>query len=238
MAAARIVSVGVRWTRARAVTLPLVAWAGVSCSAALQRGAPLADPAGVAAGAHDASGARHPTSVWFDWEYVDERGNLRGEGRGRVNPPDRFRLDLFSTGEGSMSATLVDARLSTLGELEDVELPEPTFLYAMAGIFRPGDGPPSEGFESEGSRVVAYPTEDGATRYYFLRDGRLHRVEQRRGGRVERRIELEWGEDATWPLEARYRDSIVPNRVRWALVEIRIEGSPFPPDIYDLGSPP
>ncbi len=161
-----------------------------------------------------------------------------GDGVSRVNPPDSFRLDLFTTGEGGMSAVLVDDLLETLGEIEDVEFPSPVFLYAMAGVFRPGNMPPAAGFESDGTEVLEYAGADGERRYYFLRDARLVRLEERRGDRLTRRIELEWGPDPTWPSEARYRDDLTRNRVRWALVEVRVQDARWPAGIYDLGPPP
>jgi hypothetical protein len=176
--------------------------------------------------------------VDFEWEYADERGNLMGDGVSRVNPPDSFRLDLFTIGEGSMIAVLADDRLETLGEIEDVELPAPVFLYAMAGVFRPGNTAPTAGFESDGAEVLEYPAPDGGTRYYFLRDGRLVRLEERRGDRLARRIDLEWGPDTTWPSEARYRDVLTPNRVRWELVDVRVQDERWPTEDYVLDPPP
>lgn len=210
----------------------------LGCAGGVEMGEPLADPDAVAAHAAEASGATRPARVIFRWEYADERGNLRGDGVGRVNPPDRFRLDLFSTGEGSMRAALVDGTLSTGGDLEDVELPPPAFLYAMTGVFRPGAGAPAEGFRSGPYEVVGYAVSDRAMRRFYLLDGRLTRVEERRDGRLERRIELEWGEDATWPREARYRDDgDRPNRVRWELVRSVPQAEPFAEDIYDVAPP-
>jgi hypothetical protein len=216
----------------------VVSWAVGGCAASLQRGSPLADPAAVAARARESSGAERPSWVRFEWEYADKRGNLMGDGVSRVNPPDSFRLDLFTTGEGSMIAVLVDDRLETLGQIEDVELPAPVFLYAMAGIFRPGNTLPTAGFESDGAEVLEYPAPDGGTRYFFFREGRLVRLEERRGNRLERRIEIEWGPDPAWPSDARYRDDLTPNRVRWELVEVRVRDTRWPAEDYVLDSPP
>ena len=160
-----------------------------------------------------------------------------GDGVSRVNPPDSFRLDLFTTGEGGMSAVLVDDRLETLGQIEDVELPPPAFLYAMAGVFRPGNTPPTAGFESDGAEVLEYAAPEGGTRYYFLRDARLVRLEERRGNRLTRRIDLEWGPDPIWPTEARYRDDLTPSRVRWELMEVRVQDARWPAKDFELGPP-
>lgn len=208
----------------------------LACGGALSRGEPLVDLDRIAEAATRSSGTPTPMRVVFEWEYADERGNLRGHGSGRVNPPDRFRLDLFSTAEGSMRAVLVDDLLVSSGDLEGVQLPPPAFLYAMAGVFRPGPARPIEGFQSDAFEVLAYPVEDGSVRYFYLLDGRLQRVEELRSRRTQRRIELTWGENPTWPREAVYRDDITPSRVRWELLRVIPQDEPFPEEIYDRTS--
>lgn len=213
--------------------MPLLATVA-ACGGGFERGAPLPDAPEISQRARAASAVEEPAHVLFEWEYVDRRGSLRGEGAGRVNPPDHFRLDLFTSGEGSLSAALVDAEIAHTGDLEDIELPPPTFLYAMTGLFRPGPGPPIEGFESGELRVLGYGTGDGAVRHFYLEGDRLVRVEERRGGRLERRIELAWGEDPRWPAEARYRDDTVPSRARWELLRVRPQPERWPADIYEI----
>jgi len=218
--------------RSRHAWWPLIALL-LGCAGGFEIGEPLDDPGAVAARAAEASGADRPVRVIFRWEYAGERGNLRGEGVARVNPPARFRLDLFSTADGSMRAVLVDDELHTGGDLEDVELPPPAFLYAMTGVFRPGGGAPSEGFTSGPYEVVGYPVSERAVRRFYLEAGRLVRVEERRDGRLERRIELEWGEDPVWPAEASYRDDVDPrSRVRWELDRVVPQNEPFEDEIY------
>lgn len=219
-------------TRSPGTALAL-AWIATGCAASFQQGPPLADPLAVAGRARAASGTDRPSQVRFRWEYADERGNLRGDGVARVNPPDRFRLDLFAT-EGSMAAVLVDDWLDTLGEIEDVQLPAPPFLYAMAGVFRPGADAPDGGFEGDGTQVLSYAAGEDGVRWYYLRDGRLERVEERRDGRVWRRIELRWGDDPAWPREATYRDDVTPSRVRWELQAVRTVDEPWATEIYEL----
>ena len=215
--------------------VPVLALA-LACGGPIPRGEPLVDLDLIAQADTRASGTTTPMRVVFEWEYADERGNLRGQGSGRVNPPDRFRLDLFSTAEGSMRAVLVDDLLASSGDLEGVRLPPPAFLYAMAGVFRPGPARPIEGFQSDAFEVLGYPVEDGSMRYFYLLDGRLQRVEDLRSRRTQRRIELTWGENPTWPREAVYRDDITPSRVRWELVRMIPQDEPFPEEIYDRAS--
>ena len=204
----------------------------------VQTGPPLADPASIAAAAREVGVVGEPSRVRFEWEYGDEKGTLRGEGVGRINPPDLFRLDFFTSGEGAMAAVLVEDSLSTLGQIEDVQLPVPAFLYAMAGVFRPGLGEPDRGYEGPDGEVLVYERLDGPTRLYYLIDGRIMKVEESRNGRIVRRIELEWDEDATWPRKAEYRDNLAPSRARWELVEVRSEPAPYPRGIYELGQTP
>ncbi|MCG8470107.1 MAG: hypothetical protein MJB57_18175 [Gemmatimonadetes bacterium] len=214
-----------------ATLAPLLA----SCGGGAQRGAPLADPSELASVARTESTLDSTLLVQFEWDYADERGPLRGEGAARVNPPDHLRIDLFTTAEGSLAAVLVDAMLDHNGDLEGVELPPASFSYAMAGLFRPGPGAPTAGFESDGLHVLEYESGPGATRSFYLSNGRLTRVEERRNGRVERRIVLTWGESSHWPREASYRDDVEPRtRVRWELLRVRPQSEPWPEPTYEL----
>jgi hypothetical protein len=214
------------------VAAAVVGGSAAGCSGGVIRGAPLSDPAAIARRAVERSGTPEPVRVVFEWEYADERGNLRGEGVGRVNPRDRFRLDLFTTGEGSLRAALVDDALAVEGDIEDFVLPPPAFLYAMTGVFRPGPVAPTEGFESDEYQVLGYPVDGGGMRYFYLLDGKLRRLEERADGRTRRLIELEWGSDPIWPREARYRDNVAPSRVRWDLDRVVVETELFGEEIY------
>ncbi len=205
-----------------------------ACGGGIQRGAPLTNIDEIASRALATTGAKVPVRVVFEWEYADDRGRLRGDGAGRVNPPDKFRLDLFSTAEGSMRAALVDGELTTSGQIEDVQFPPATFLYAMTGVFRPGPGEAVEGFRSGDFDVLGYPAANGGMRYFYFDAGRLDRVEERRGSRMLRRIVLEWGDDPAWPREARYRDDVTPNVVRWELVRVIPQEARWPEEIYDI----
>lgn len=214
-----------------------VALGTAACAGGFDLGAPIADPDALARRAREASDATAPTHLVFAWDYADERGNITGDGAARVNPPDRFRLDLFATGEGSLRATLVDGRLATSGDLEGVDLPPSVFLYAMAGVFRPGDTSPSGGFESGDLRVLEFEAPSGRTRYFRFSGDRLLRVEERRGSRRERWIELEWGEDPAWPSAADYRDATAATGVRWRLRSATVQARPYEERIYVLPNP-
>lgn len=221
--------------------LPLLLLAGCATTAP-EVGPPLDDADGVAEDARATSGPERPWRIRFAWNYGDPKGTLRGDGVARVNPPGDFRLDFFTAGEGSMAAVLVGAELRTLGQIEDVRLPEPPFLYAMAGLFRPGPGSPDRGYDTEEGQVLVYELEEGTARRFVLREGRLVRAEEREGGRVVREISLQWPtaaeEAGPWPSRAEYRDRTVPSRVRWTLEDVRAAREPFPPDIYALDASP
>lgn len=228
-------------TRARAkwTSRRLVAAAGGllgGCAAGtLASGPPLPDPTGTAVRLAERTAPDRPAEVRFHWEYGDERGRLSGEGVARVNPPDSFRLDLFTSGEGSMQVALTADGLVTLGEIEDLELPPPPLLYAMSGVFRPGTEAPVRGFRSGEEEVLAYEKE-GATWFFSFRDDRLRWVEERAGSRLLGRVRLEW-EEGRWPRMADYREyEERPRRVRWRLDTARTLSESHPPEIYDLGA--
>jgi len=221
-------------TDAVPISLAALVLSLAACGGTMTRGEPLTNPGEIAATALATTGTTVPVRVVFEWEYADDRGRLRGDGASRVNPPDRFRLDLYSTAEGSMRAALVDDDLVIGGQIEDVQFPPPTFLYAMTGVFRPGPGEPVEGFRSGDLDVLGYAVAEGSVRYFYFDAGRLERVEERRGSRLLRRIVLEWGEDPAWPSEARYRDDVTPNVVRWELVRVIPQEDRWPEDIYDI----
>lgn len=218
-----------RWTG----VIPLLAAAGCAGGGAPE-GPPLPDPVAAAEETRRATGVTEPSEVRFRWEYGDESGRLRGDGVARVNPPDSFRLDLFTTGEGSMAVALTGDSLTTLGRIENVELPEAPFMYAMAGVFRPGPGVPAAARRAGGGRVLVYDAGPGRRRSYRLDgEGRLVAVEERSDGRLARRIELTWPEAGRWPARAEYREFGTPRRVEWHLEETR-RTERFAREIYVL----
>lgn len=199
----------------------------------METGPPITDPAETASRLLERSGADAPSYVRFEWSYSDRRGDVDGEGVARFNPPDSLRLDLFTSGDVAMQVALAGGALSTLGQIEDVEVPSPPFLFAMAGLFRPDSDAVPRGFVAGGDTVLVY--EPGPTAlYFFTESGRLAQVEERRGNRVLRKVELEWGDNPRWPAEAEFRDLDQPSRVRWRIRETRIEEDPYPSDIFML----
>lgn len=221
------------WLRTLAAAGAAAAVAG--CSSGLQLGPPLPNPADAARRASEFPVRRQAgTLLRFGWEYADERGNVEGEGAARVNPPDSLRVDLFTSGDVSLRVALASGRLSSSGRIEGVELPSPPFLYAMAGLFRPAVDEPEAAFRTNRGVLLRYRTNGGVRREYLINDGRLLRLEDRRDGRLLRRVTLEWKDGAAWPSSAEYRSTVAPRRVRWRMREVEIRPEPFDPDIYDL----
>ena len=216
---------GPRAARLSAATLAgtALALAAVGCSKQVKTGPPIADPEMVAARVQEGTGPPGPYRLRFDWQYADEQGPLSGEGVARYNPTDSVRLDLFAPGDASLAVSLTPGGLSTLGEIDDVRLPGPVFLYAMAGILRPGGMPPSRGFLADSIQVLVFP-----------QGPRILRLEERRSGRVRRRIELAWGGFGAWPRSAEYRDFVESRRVRWELTEASEVLTRHAVQIYEL----
>lgn len=222
----------------RSAAVLLVALASARCATARGDRIPLPDPAGIAERVTDA-GPERPHRVTFRWEYADERGPVRGDGVLRFNPPDSLRLDLFSAADASMNIALVEGELRSAGQIEDVRLPPPAFLYATAGLFQPGRAEPVEGWEAGDDRFLAYRASGGGTLVYRLRERRIVRLAERRDGRELRRLVIGWPEPAgVWPREAEYRDATRQSRARWTVEEARVEKESFPREIYELPDAP
>lgn len=240
-----------RWLRrapGRGVRPAVRALAGVTAAAAFvaaagcaarspASGPPLDDPAGVARRLTVAAAPAAPTRLRFHWEYADERGPTRGDGVGRYNPPDSLRLDLFGPGDHALAVALAGGRLRSEGELRDLRLPPPAYLYATAGLFRPDSARPERGFTDGEDRILVYDVPNGAERRYVVRRDRLVRVEDVQGGQVLRRLEITWPEGrADWPEGAEYRDRVFGSRARWSLEEATSVDEPYASDIFDLPS--
>jgi hypothetical protein len=227
--------------RGLALCLPAVWLASAACAGGIETGLPLEDPDALARRAMERRGAQTSTLLRFGWRYGDRQGQVSGDGVARFTPTDSIRLDLFAPGDLAMAVALTDAGLSVLGEIEDVELPPMAFLYAMAGIFRPGDLTLVDGYEGKDRQdILVYRSPTESLIYYFVRpDLRLSRVEEQMNGRTRRRLNITWpdeGEPTAWPQKAEYRDYEAPNRVRWDLESSEEAPAGFPPAIYELSA--
>lgn len=204
-----------------------------ACAMAVESGPPIANPADLAAQVRNATGGAVPTSLHFDWRYADRRGDVGGQGVGRYNPPDSLRVDLFTSGDVAMAVALAGDELRSLGEIEEVELPPLSFVFAMAGMFRPR-GEEVEAYAAGEDSVLVYPDGEASRTYFFVRGGRLRRVEERDRGRTVQRVNVEWGDTGLWPAKAEYRDFREHSRVRWEMGLITTETESHPGHIFDL----
>jgi hypothetical protein len=222
-----------RWGAGRAARTAVLAAALAGCTSAIEAGPPIASPADLAARLRSETEAPAPATLRFEWRYADRRGDVGGQGVGRYNPPDSLRIDLFTSGDVAMAIAVADGQLRSLGEIEDIEIPGLEFVYAMAGLFRPGDGA-AEGYLAGADSVLVYGGDSARRVYFYLRHGRLRRVEERVRGRTTQRVNLEWEESPLWPAQAEYRNLAEHSRVRWRVDEIVSQEESHPADVYDL----
>jgi hypothetical protein len=208
------------------------------CAARVESGPPIADPAVLASRAMARRGAEEPSLIRLQWRYGDRRGEIRGDGVARFNPPDSLRLDLFTSGDLAMAVAVAGGELRSQGDMEDVEVPPLQLVFAMAGLFRPGESGTPRAFEAGRDSVLVYGGADAWTRYYFLRGGRLRRVEDRRHGSTVRLVKIEWPTSGDWPTAAEYRNLRAPSRVRWSLERVTMADERFHSDIYELPARP
>lgn len=213
--------------------LGLVTLGLAGCLNAIESGPPIANPADLAGRVRYETGATVPVTLRFDWRYADRRGDIGGDGVGRYNPPDSLRVDLFTSGDVAMAIAVANGELRSLGEIEDVEIPGLEFVYAMAGLFRPGDAR-AEGFVAGADSVLVYGGGPERKVYFYVRDGQLRRVEERVRGRTVQRVNLEWEGSTSWPSEAEYRNLEEHSRVRWRVEEITNHEESHPAHAYDL----
>mgnify|MGYP001813311260 FL=1 len=214
-------------------SLGLVLLGLAGCVTAIESGPPIANPADLASRVFNETGAAVPVTLRFDWRYADRRGDIAGDGVGRYNPPDSLRVDLFTSGDVAMAIAVADGQLRSLGEIEDVEIPGLEFVYAMAGLFRPGDAR-ADGFVAGADSVLVYGGGPDRKVYFYVREGQLRRVEERIRGRVVQRVNLEWEGGTSWPSEAEYRNLSEHSRVRWRVEEITNHEESHPAHAYDL----
>lgn len=217
----------------RFVPVALFATTLIGCASTVESGPPIANPADLAARVAAESAATVPVTLRFDWRYADRRGDVGGQGVGRYNPPDSLRVDLFTSGDVAMAMAVAEGELRSLGEIGDVEIPGLEFVYAMAGLFRPGAGM-AEAYEAGSDSVLVYGGESNRRTYFYVREGRLRRVEERVRGRTVQRVNLEWEGTGGWPSEAEYRNLDEHSRVRWQVYEVTDHEESHPAYAYDL----
>jgi len=205
-----------------------------ACATSVESGVPLADPAAIATRLRSETAAQSPATIRFSWRYGDRRGDVEGDGVGRFNPPDSLRIDLFTSGDVAMAIAAAGGRLSSRGQIDEVDVPPRPFIFAMAGMFRPDPGLVPRAYVLGRDSVLVYGPAGDETQVFYLNGGRLTAVEDRRNDRVRRRVRIEWPGTGAWPVKAEYRDFERPSRVRWNIERVESPVTRHPSEIYAL----
>ena len=169
------------------------------------------------------SGPATPQLVEFKWRYRGHDGRFSGDGGVRVNPPDSIRLDLLEPGgSGVQSAVMIGLEVRYIGKRR-LQLPPPTFIWAMFGVFRPPAGiTPLATRIGERTRLTYRLASEESVSFDFDSMGRLIEAERRVDGDAVQRIRVknhdvtEVSESFSWPREARFRDLV-------EFVEVRVQ---------------
>jgi hypothetical protein len=227
--------------RAVIVVVTLAA-AAIACAGRLPDPVPVPQPAALAQRLHAAGTPDQPQLIVFKWRYRGREGRFSGEGAVRVNPPDSVRLDLLGPGwSGVQSAVLLGERVHYVGE-QRIQLPPPTFMWTVLGVFRPPAGIAPQGTRRGERLRLAYPLSARETLAFEFEGERLVEAMLEVGGDVVQRIDLKLPgrADATvdrwvWPAEARFRDLGEFHEVKIEVTQIR-EHPPFERRIFRVAA--
>ncbi len=213
--------------RAVVIVMTLAA-AATACARRLPDPVPVPQPAALAERLRLAGTPDQPQLIAFKWRYRGRQGRFSGEGALRVNPPDSVRLDLLGPGwSGVQSAVLLGDRVYYVGE-QRIQLPPPTFMWTVLGVFRPPAGIAPEGTRRGERLRLAYPLSARETVAFEFDGDRLVEAKLEVGGDVVQRMDLKlpgrgapssdrWG----WPDEARFRDLGEFHEVKIEVTQIR-----------------
>lgn len=178
-----------------------------------------------------------PVRVVFAWS-LDEPGlRVRGRGVARMEPPDRARLDLFSTaGETILRAAMVGDELRLPPGAQSSLVPPPALFWSALGIFRPGTGSFLAGGSREGEDRVRleYALSGERELRYRLRNRAVEGVDLLRSGQVFEQLSLVPAPDARFPRETVYRHLGEFRELKFTLETVD-EVDAFPSDIWEPG---
>ena len=206
-----------------------------ACATSIESGPPLDNPVAIANRLQSGAGSPDaPALIRFAWRYGDLRGDVEGDGVGRFNPPDSLRLDLFTSGDVAMAIASAGGRLTSRGQIEDIDVPPRPFVFAMAGLFRPEPGAVPRAFVAGGDSVLVYGPFGDRTQVFYVMQGRIEALEERRRDKVVRRVRVEWPVNGAWPLSAEYRDFERTSRVRWEIEQVQSTVDRHQSEIYAL----
>ena len=189
--------------------------------------------------AAEASRIDQPVQLTFAWRAREPDGRVDGIGVARLEPPDKARLDLFfDNGETAAIAALVGDELRVPAALPLELVPPPALLWAALGVFRPGAGAEVlEGRRADEAVELRFALPGGDLIRFRIRDRRVvEAAVLKEGAEVERVVVAGSEEGSAYPAEATYR-----NLRDYRELELRLESfehvDPFPPHIWDPGSP-
>jgi len=214
--------------------------AGTACARRLPEPVPIAEPGALAQRLEQAGTLVQPQLIEFKWRYRGREGRFSGEGAVRVNPPDSVRLDLFGPDwSGVQGAVLLGDQVQYVGE-QRIELPPPTFMWAMLGSFRPPSAiAPRANRRGEWSELIYDLSAARSVVFRFDAAGALLEAELLVNGDAVQEIKLKPGDRGEpddgfrWPESARYRDLAEYHEVMIDVTQIR-EHAPFESRIFDV----
>ncbi|KPK80038.1 MAG: hypothetical protein AMS25_10445 [Gemmatimonas sp. SM23_52] len=228
--------------RAVIVVVILASAAATACARRLPDPVPVPQPAALAERLRAAGTPDQPQLIAFKWRYRGREGRFSGEGAVRVNPPDSVRLDLLGPGwSGVQSAVLLGDRVYYVGE-QRIQLPPPTFMWTVLGVFRPPAGIAPQGTRRGERLRLAYWLSARETVAFEFESDRLVEAKLEVGGDIVQRIDLKLngGAAATadrwvWPAEARFRDLGEFHEVKIEVTQIR-QHAPFEGRIFRVAA--
>lgn len=201
---------------------------------------PLPDPAAIAEVLRTGHQPSSPRLVIFRWRYYGPEGNFGGEGALRLDPAGRARVDLLGPQAATVEIAILRGDTLWLASGDgEVRLPPPTFLWAMAGVFRPPAPVPDRALGGDGETALEYDLapRGESVRFEFGPDGRLRRVVRRGDRRAHQELSLRWPDrPADTPEFAEFRDRREFRRIRLEVTESR-EHAPFEAHLFGRERP-
>jgi hypothetical protein len=194
-----------------ALALSLAAGACVPRAVA-PAGAPVADPAPLAASIARATTPASPRQISFTWTLNEQGSRVSGRGVVRVVAPERIRLDLFGMrNETYLAAALVGEEFRLPGGApQGIPLPSPALLWGALGVLRPPAAATLvDATTTDTLTTLRYSTPDGDLFQYRVYTSaatpRLDQLQRVHGSNVVESVQLDRS-PAGDLLRARYRD--------------------------------
>lgn len=225
--------------RRHPVELALLVFLLAGCAARLAdpEGELVAEPEEFAARIRAETLPASPAQVDFAWTLEERGSRVSGQGVGRVEAPDRARIDLFGPrGETYLSAALVAGSYRLPPAVAAVALPSPALLWsALGALVPPRDATLATANETPTGAELRYERPDGEVFVYTFsgssdRGFRLSRLQRANRSGVLETVSLEH-DDTGLLTRTRYRDW---TQYRDLILEFEgfREHDPFPSDIW------